>query len=313
MTTAVVFPGQGSQSIGMLANLASEFSIVKETFQEASEALSYDLWALVSQGVAEDLNLTQRTQPAMLAAGIAVYRCYQQLNGPLPLVGAGHSLGEITALVAAKAFDFKQAIALTEFRGRVMQAAVPAPLGAMAAILMLDDSAVIEACREAAQGNVVEAVNFNCPGQVVIAGHAEAVERAIDICKAKGAKRALKLPVSVPAHSSLMAGAGQELAQELAKIHIARPEFRVCALNGLWHDEPAAIASQLVQQLAAPVRWTDTMHRLKSLGVTRIIECGPGKVLTGLNKKIFAADDMTVMAIDDPSSLAAATQATANT
>jgi [acyl-carrier-protein] S-malonyltransferase len=307
MTNAVVFPGQGSQSVGMLKELSEHEPLVRQTFDEATQALGYDLWQLVSGGPAEELNLTERTQPAMLAAGIASFRAYRAHGGQMPHIGAGHSLGEITALVAANAIGFSDGIRLTQLRGRLMQAAVPAPQGAMAAILMLDDAQVIDACATAAQGEVVEAVNFNCPGQVVIAGHSAAVERAMARCKELGAKRVLRLPVSVPAHSSLLREAGAQFRQHLDAIEIQPPQFKVCALNGLWHAEPNQIRQQLVEQLYSPVQWTKTIGRMTS--VARIIECGPGKVLTGLNKKILAGSSVQAMALDDSASLAAAVSA----
>jgi len=305
MTTACVFPGQGSQAVGMLKAMSEQFPLVRQTFAEASDALGYDLWALVSEGPSEDLNLTERTQPAMLAAGIAVFRCYRAQGGPVDYA-AGHSLGEITALVAAEAIEFPAAIRLVQQRGRLMQSAVPAPQGGMAAILMLADELVVQACRESAEDQVVEAVNFNCPGQVVIAGHAPALERAMAACKALGAKRVLRLPVSVPAHSSLLVEAGEQFRAELASVAIKTPVFKVCALEGRWHTDADAIRDQLVQQLSKPVQWTQAMTRLASLGVTRFIECGPGKVLTGLNKKIEACQSGPCLCIDDPDSLQAA-------
>jgi len=305
MSVACVFPGQGSQSVGMLKALSEQYPEVVSTFADASDALGEDLWALVCNGPSEALNQTEKTQPAMLAAGIAVYRCYRR-QAAAPAFAAGHSLGEITALVAAGAIDFKAAISLVHTRGRLMQAAVPAPQGAMAAILMLADDLVIQACAESAQGQVVEAVNFNCPGQVVIAGHAEAVERAMEACKAKGAKRALRLPVSVPAHSSLLKHAAEQFREVLAPVAIAVPEFKVCALEGQWHSDGERIKEQLVAQLWQPVRWTHTITRLAQLGADRFLECGPGKVLTGLNKKIPSSQGHGCAAIEDPDSLSAA-------
>jgi [acyl-carrier-protein] S-malonyltransferase len=307
MTFGFVFPGQGSQSVGMLAGLASadEKSVVRDTFAEASAVLGYDLGELVAQGPAERLNSTECTQPAMLAAGIATWRLWRQRGGQEPAVVCGHSLGEFTALVAAGGLDFAAAIGLVQYRGRVMQEAVPAGSGAMAAILGLDDAQVTEACREAAQGGVVEAVNFNSPGQVVIAGAREAVERAIEVAKRVGAKRALALPVSVPAHSSLMGPAGQRLAERLAKVDLRAPHPRfLSAADAAQHADPADLRQLLGRQLSNPVRWTDTVRALASSGAAVLIECGPGKVLTALNRRIERG--LQCLALEDAESLQAA-------
>lgn len=306
MTFGFVFPGQGSQSVGMLAGLAptAAESAVRDTFTEASAVLGYDLGALVAQGPAERLNSTECTQPAMLAAGIATWRLWRERAGPEPVVVCGHSLGEFSALVAAGALDFAAAIGLVQFRGRAMQEAVPAGTGAMAAILGLADAQVIEACREAAQGGVVEAVNFNSPGQVVIAGAREPVERAIEVAKRLGAKRAMALPVSVPAHSSLMTSAGQLLAERLATVDLRAPRIRfVSAVDAAPHDDPEDLRRLLGRQLSRPVRWTDTVRSLAASGVGTVIECGPGKVLTALNRRIERG--LQYQALEDAASLEA--------
>jgi [acyl-carrier-protein] S-malonyltransferase len=305
MTFGFVFPGQGSQSVGMLAALAGAESVVRDTFAAASGALGYDLWQLVAQGPEERLNSTECTQPAMLAAGIATWRLWRERGGPEPKVVCGHSLGEFSALVAAGALDFVAAIDLVQFRGRAMQEAVPAGTGAMAAILGLEDAQVMEACREAAQGGVVEAVNFNSPGQVVIAGAREPVERAIEAAKRLGAKRALALPVSVPAHSSLMGPAAQRLGERLATVDLRPPSIRfVSAVDAAQHDDPEDLRRLLVRQLASPVRWSDTVRALAASGIGTVIECGPGKVLTALNRRIDRG--LQSLALEDAASLQAA-------
>ena len=304
-----VFPGQGSQSVGMLADLAGggDAAELRDTFAEASQALGYDLWALVSGGPPERLNATECTQPAMLAAGLALWRVWRARGGPEPEVVSGHSLGEFTALVAAGALEFAEAIALVRARGQFMQEAVPLGSGAMAAILGLEDAAVIEACREAAAGLVVEAVNFNAPGQVVIAGDRAAVQRAIEAAKARGAKRAVILPVSVPSHSSLMRPAAERLAEKLAAVCWQRPRLAfVSAVDAAEHRDPAELRALLVRQLCSPVRWTDTVRALAARGLAQIIECGPGKVLTALTRRIERRDDLECLALEDGASLAAA-------
>jgi len=310
MSFAFVFPGQGSQSVGMLGALSAAQPAVQATFAQASEVLGYDLWQLTSAGPAEDLNATERTQPAMLAAGVATWRTWQARGGALPALVSGHSLGEFTALVCAGALDFAPAIALVRCRGELMQAAVPAGSGAMAAILGLDDAAVEAACREAAQGEVVEPANYNSPGQVVIAGAAAAVQRAIGAAKARGAKRAVLLPVSVPSHSSLMQGAAERLQERLAALEVRVPKIRyVSAVDARPHEDPQEIRALLVRQLSSPVRWSQTLSAL-SAGLAQVIECGPGKVLTGLNRRIEKRADLTFLALEDPPSLDAALAAT---
>jgi len=306
MSLAVVFPGQGSQSVGMLGALATAEPVVQATFAEASAVLGYDLWQLVAAGPEALLNSTERTQPAMLAAGVAVWRAFRGRGAPDPAMLAGHSLGEFTALVCAEALAFEDAVAVVQFRGRVMQEAMPAGQGAMAAILGLEDADVEAACAAAAAGEVVEPVNYNSPGQLVIAGHAAAVARALEEAKARGAKRALLLPVSVPAHSSLLKAAGERLRERLTAVPLAVPRWPVYALGLKRHDSAAAIREQVVAQLSSPVRWTDTIRDMVANGATRIVECGPGKVLTALNRRIERNRDIAMQAIEDPASLAAA-------
>lgn len=302
---AIVFPGQGSQAVGMLAELAAQFPLVGETFAEASAALGYDLWQLVQQGPAEELNKTWQTQPALLAASVAIYRVWLEQGGEQPALLAGHSLGEYSALVCAGVLDFADAIRLVELRGKLMQEAVPEGTGAMQAIIGLDDAAIRQACEESAQGQVVSPVNFNSPGQVVIAGNKEAVERAGAACKAAGAKRALPLPVSVPSHCALMKPAAEKLAVALEKLTFNAPQVPVVNnVDVKCEQTPAAIRDALVRQLYSPVRWTESVEFIASRGVSQLVEAGPGKVLTGLTKRI--ADSLTAVAVNDPASLNAA-------
>jgi len=302
---AFVFPGQGSQTVGMLTELAATYPLVEETFREASDALGYDLWQLVSQGPAEELNKTWQTQPALLAASVAIYRVWQQQGGEQPVLMAGHSLGEYSALVCAGVLNFADAVKLVELRGKLMQEAVPEGTGAMQAIIGLDDAAIRKACEESAQGQVVSPVNFNSPGQVVIAGNKEAVERAGAACKAAGAKRALPLPVSVPSHCALMKPAADKLAVALENITFAAPAVPV--INNVdvkAETDAAAIRHALVRQLYSPVRWTESVEAMAEQGVTQLLEMGPGKVLTGLTKRIV--DSLTAAAVNDTASLTAA-------
>lgn len=302
---AIVFPGQGSQAVGMLAELAAQFPLVGETFAEASAALGYDLWQLVQQGPAEELNKTWQTQPALLAASVAIYRVWLEQGGEQPALLAGHSLGEYSALVCAGVLDFADAIRLVELRGKLMQEAVPEGTSAMQAIIGLDDAAIRQACEESAQGQVVSPVNFNSPGQVVIAGNKEAVERAGAACKAAGAKRALPLPVSVPSHCALMKPAAEKLAVALEKLTFNAPQVPVVNnVDVKCEQTPAAIRDALVRQLYSPVRWTESVEFIASRGVSQLVEAGPGKVLTGLTKRI--ADSLTAVAVNDPASLNAA-------
>jgi len=299
---AFVFPGQGSQQVGMLAELAQTHSVITETFAEASEVLGYDLWALVQNGPAEALNQTDKTQPALLTAGVALWRLWQQQGGVIPAMLAGHSLGEYTALVCAGAIDFKDGVKLVEMRGQFMQQAVPAGAGAMAAILGLADDAVQAACEDAAQGGVVAPVNYNCPGQIVIAGEKEAVERGIEACKAAGAKRAIPLPVSVPSHCALMKPAAEQMAEALADITVSQPEIPV--MQNVSASVPASVdelKANLLAQLYSPVLWTNSVQAMVEQGVESTIECGPGKVLSGLNKKIHRP--LAVAAINDAAGL----------
>ncbi|GAB4294018.1 MAG: ACP S-malonyltransferase [Thiohalomonadaceae bacterium] len=302
MSLAFVFPGQGSQSVGMLADLAAAYPVVRDTFADASAALGYDLWQLTQNGPADELNQTHITQPAMLAAGVAAWRVWQEKNGKTPVVMAGHSLGEYTALVCAGALSFADGVALVAERGRYMQEAVPAGTGAMAAILGLEDAQVVEACAGAAQGQVVSAVNFNSPGQVVIAGHAAAVERAMEAAKAMGAKRTLPLPVSVPSHCALMQPAADRLAQRLAGISVQVPQIPVINnVDVAVAADADTLRQALARQLYSPVRWVETVQKMAADGVAALVECGPGKVLVGLNKRI--AKDMKTFAIVDTASL----------
>ena len=302
---AMVFPGQGSQAVGMLSDLAESSPQVIETFEQASDLLGYDLWQLVRQGPADELNQTARTQPAMLAAGVAVWRAWQAREGVLPAVMAGHSLGEYTALVCADALQFGDAITLVAERGRCMQSAVPEGAGAMAAILGLDDAAVAGVCEMAAEGEVVSPVNYNSPGQVVIAGHTSAVERATALAKQAGAKRAVLLPVSVPSHCALMTSAAAEFAKQLAGVDIRSPQIPVLQnVDALASADPTVIREKLGRQLYTPVQWVRTVQAMGEQGIARIIEAGPGKVLAGLCKRIDK--NMAVVAVHDAESMDAA-------
>lgn len=289
MSFAFFFPGQGSQSLGMMNGFA-EHAIVKNTFDEASAILGQDLWAMINGSDAEIIGQTVNTQPIMLAAGVAVYRAYLEVGGKTPAAVAGHSLGEYTALVAAEALDFADAVKLVRLRAELMQSAVPQGVGAMAAILGLEDEQVRQICAESAQGEVVEAVNFNSPGQVVIAGNAAAVGRTMAAAKEAGAKRALPLPVSVPSHCSLMKPAADKLAEALKTVGIKQPQIRVIHnADVAAYDDAGKIKDALVRQLYSPVRWTETVNALVSDGIAESAECGPGKVLAGLAKRINKA------------------------
>ncbi|MES2824706.1 MAG: ACP S-malonyltransferase [Pseudomonadota bacterium] len=287
---AFVFPGQGSQKIGMLADLAATYPIVLETFAEASQVLDYDLWFLVQNGTQENINLTECTQPLLLAASVAVWRVWQEVNGPQPAFMAGHSLGEWSALVCAGVVAFPDAVKLVQQRGRFMQEAVPAGQGAMAAIIGLGDALIVEACKKAEQGEVVSAVNFNSPGQVVIAGAVAAVERASLLCKESGAKRALPLPVSAPFHTSMMRPAADRLAQQIASTLFNTPVIPVVHnVTAQTESNPEKIKTLMIEQIYSPVRWVDCVNTLSQNGILMTIECGPGKVLSGLNKRINSA------------------------
>ncbi len=285
--------------------MAVDYVDIERTFAEASEALSFDLWQLVQNGPEDSLNKTTNTQPAMLAAGVAVWRVWQSRGGPLPNYMAGHSLGEYTALVCARAIEFKEAVQLVADRGRFMQEAVPIGEGAMAAIIGLDDDAVRQLCEQVAAGDVVAPVNFNAPGQVVVAGATAAVERVVDQAKSAGARRAVLLSVSGPFHSALMRPAVERMAERLRETDIRNPQIPVIHNSHVQTEtDPTAIRNVLVQQIESPVRWVETIQKMITLGVDRIVECGPGKVLAGLNKRI--ARDARSLAVSDTDSLAAA-------
>lgn len=301
MSFAFVFPGQGSQSVGMMAAYGDS-PVVRATFDEASAALGEDLWTMVAEGPAEKLAMTVNTQPIMLTAGVAAWRLWESLGGKTPAVVAGHSLGEYSALVAAGALKLADAVPLVRLRAAAMQEAVPAGTGAMAAILGLDDDGIAAACAEAAQGEIVEPVNFNAPGQTVIAGHKGAVERACDACKARGTKRAVLLPVSAPFHSSLLKPAADRLAVALSDIAIASPVIPVINnVDVAIETDPARIKDALVRQAAKPVRWVEIIQKMAGMGVATAAECGPGKVLAGLTKR--CADGITGVALADAESV----------
>lgn len=302
MKLALVFPGQGSQSVGMMQGFA-ETPVVRETFEAASTALGQDLWKLAAEGPADDLNATVNTQPVMLTAAYAMYRAWQQAGGPVPAIVAGHSLGEYTALVAAGAITFTDAVPLVRFRAQAMQEAVPMGTGAMAAILGLDDDAVRAACAEAAQGEIVEAVNFNAPSQVVIAGHKGAVERAAAAAKTRGAKRAVMLPVSAPFHSSLLKPAAERLQVRMQEIAFHSPQITVVNnVDVAAVSDPAQIKDALARQACNPVRWVEVIQSFAAQGVTHVVECGPGKVLAGMTKRIEGG--LQGFSVTDPASLA---------
>lgn len=302
---ALVFPGQGSQQIGMLRELAERYSVVRTTFEEAADALGYDLWQVVQEGPEEALNATACTQPALLSASVAIWRVWQELEGPRPGAMAGHSLGEYSAMVCAGALPFAEGVRLVKLRGEAMQQAVPVGEGAMAAILGLDDAVVEQACADAAQGDVVSAVNYNAPGQVVIAGAKAAVERAIAACQEAGAKRAMPLPVSVPSHCALMRPAAERLAAAMDGIELRAPRYTVIQnVDAQAHADVDTLRTRLLEQLYQPVRWTACVEAMAERGAQVFIECGPGKVLTGLGKRI--ARGSKGLAVNDPDSLDAA-------
>lgn len=300
-----VFPGQGSQKIGMLAELAAEFPVVGQTFAEASSVLGYDLWSLVQTGTQDEINLTERTQPLLLTASVAVWRAWQEKNGTRPALMAGHSLGEWSALVCAGVVDFKDAVRLVQQRGKFMQEAVPAGQGAMAAIIGLDDALILDACKKAEQDEVVAAVNFNSPGQVVIAGTATAVERASVLCKEAGAKRALPLPVSAPFHTELMRPAADRLAEQIAATIFSVPEIPVVHnVTAEIETNPEKIKALMIEQIYSPVRWVECVNTMTAKGIAITLECGPGKVLSGLNKRINT--DLVTVSVEKPEELLAA-------
>lgn len=301
-TLAFVFPGQGSQQVGMLAELSESHPVIKSTFAEASEVLGYDLWELVQNGPDTELNQTDKTQPALLTAGVALWRLWQEQGGNKPALVAGHSLGEYTALVCAGAISFADGVKLVKLRGEFMQQAVPAGTGAMAAILGLADESIEQACKDAQQGQVVSPVNYNCPGQIVIAGEKDAVARGIENCKSAGAKRAVPLPVSVPSHCELMRPAAEKMAVELEKIDIKMPEISV--IQNVTAAAPATadeLKANLLSQLYSPVLWTKSVQLMVEQGIESTVECGPGKVLSGLNKKVHKP--LSVAAISDAAGL----------
>jgi len=301
---AFVFPGQGSQSLGMLAEQGAQHQLILDTFSEASEALGYDLWALTQQGPEEQLNQTDKTQPAILTASVALWRLWLSESALRPAYVAGHSLGEYSALVAAGSLTLSDAVKLVERRGQLMQQAVPAGQGGMAAILGLDDADVLAACAEAAHGDVVSAVNFNSPGQVVIAGSAAAVERAIEACKARGAKRALPLPVSVPSHCELMRPAAERFAESIEAIAWQAPQIKLVQnVSASAVADLDTLKRDLLEQLYKPVRWVESIQFLAAHGATRLVECGPGKVLAGLNKR--CAEGVTTYNLNTPDAFAA--------
>lgn len=303
---AFVFPGQGSQKVGMLADIAAAYPVVESTFAEASDALGYDMWALVQQGPQEELNLTEKTQPILLTSSIALWRVWQQRGGAQPSLLAGHSLGEFSALVCAGTIDFCDAVRLVRARGQFMQTAVPVGVGAMAAVLGLEDEQIVHICRAASSGGeVVEAVNFNSPGQIVIAGTVEAVGKAIEMCKAAGSKRALPLPVSAPFHTSLMRPAGDKLREAMAALKFAAPTIPVVHnVNAQTESDPEKIKAILFEQIFSPVQWTQCVQALASKGITSVVECGPGKVLCGLVKRIDK--NINCLGIEDSAGLDAA-------
>ncbi|NRA84527.1 MAG: ACP S-malonyltransferase [Gammaproteobacteria bacterium] len=302
---AIIFPGQGSQALGMLKDISDQYPQIEQTFSEASQVLGYDLWDLVQNGQASDLNRTDRTQPALLAASVALWRVWQDSNATQPTFFAGHSLGEYSALVCSGAIAFTDAIKLVELRGQYMLEAVPEGVGSMAAIIGLADDAIVTACLEGAQGQVVSPVNYNSPGQVVIAGHKEAVDRASILCKEAGAKRVLPLAVSVPSHCSLMIPAAEKLAEQLANMAINSPSIPVINNVDVANaSEPAAIRDALKRQLFSPVRWTETIQFFAANDITALVEMGPGKVLTGLTRRIDKS--ITCVATNDLTGLATA-------
>ena len=302
MAVAFVFPGQGSQSVGMLAELADVQSTVQSTFAEASDTLGYDLWQLVQEGPETELNKTTRTQPALLASSVATWRVWNEMRQARPIVMAGHSLGEYSALVCSAAITFTDAIRLVADRGAVMQDAVAEGTGSMAAVLGLDENQVEEVCRQAAQGQIVSSANFNSPGQIVIAGHREAVERAVELAKEAGAKRSIVLPISVPSHCALMAKAADQFAARLNSVEFKQPGISVLHnVDATNHQNTGGIKLALQQQLCQPVQWVKTIQEMVNKNVNTIIECGPGKVLSGLIKRIDRS--LKVLPVYDPGSL----------
>ena len=297
-TLAFVFPGQGSQKVGMLAELAEQHAVIKETFSEASDALAYDLWDLIQNGQQEQLNLTETTQPILLTSSVALWRVWQQQRGVQPSVLAGHSLGEFSALVCAGSLSFADAVTLVRDRGQFMQTAVAVGEGAMAAVLGLDDDVIVDICRQTG----AEAVNFNSPGQVVIAGKVAAIDQAIDLLKQAGAKRAMPLPVSAPFHTTLMRPAGEKLAEKVAELTIGAPAIPVVHnVHAQTESDPEKIKTLLVEQIYSPVKWTNCIQTMVAMGISKTLECGPGKVLGGLSRRIDRS--LTSLSIEDPAGL----------
>jgi [acyl-carrier-protein] S-malonyltransferase len=302
---AFVFPGQGSQKIGMLSELAEQYPLIKETFDQASNVLGYNMWELIQQGEQEAINLTERTQPILLASSVAIWRLWNEKNGAIPSQMAGHSLGEWSALVCSGVVDFADGLNIVRARGQYMQQAVPVDEGAMAAIIGLDDKAILEACANAQSLGVVDAVNFNAPGQVVIAGSNAAVEAAMESCKAAGAKRALPLPVSAPFHTSLMKPAADNLADLVNTVNFSAPQVPVVHnVHAQTETDPEIIKALMLEQIYSPVKWVDCVNQLKNNGATTLIECGPGKVLSGLTKRIDR--EITSLATDSVADFTAA-------
>ncbi|MGP1947202.1 MAG: ACP S-malonyltransferase [Arsenophonus sp. NC-PG7-MAG3] len=302
---AMIFPGQGSQSLGMLANLAKEFTVVEETFAESSNVLEYDLWNLIQNGSEEELNKTWKTQPALLSASVAIFRVWQKKKGKMPTLMAGHSLGEYSALVCADVIDFKSAVKLVELRGQLMQESVPIGMGAMYVIIGLDNESILASCQQATQDQVVSAVNFNSPGQVVISGEKSAVKRAVALCKAAGAKRTLPLAVSVPSHCALMEPTAKRLAEALEEIVFNKPNIPIVNnVDVKIENSVEGIRHALVRQLYNPVRWVETIEFMAEHGIVQLLEIGPGKILTGLTKHIVST--INSVAINDTASLNAA-------
>ncbi|MGP1928709.1 MAG: ACP S-malonyltransferase [Arsenophonus sp. NC-WZS1-MAG3] len=302
---AMIFPGQGSQSLGMLANLAKEFTVVEETFAESSNVLGYDLWDLIQNASEKELNKTWKTQPALLSASVAIFRVWQKKKGKMPTLMAGHSLGEYSALVCADVIDFKSAVKLVELRGRLMQEAVPIGMGAMYVIIGLDNESILASCQQATQDQVVSAVNFNSPRQVVIAGEKSAVKRAVALCKAAGAKRTLPLAVSVPSHCALMQPAAKKLAEALEEIVFNKPNIPIVNnVDVKIENSLEGIRHALVRQLYNPVRWVETIEFMAEYGIVKLLEIGPGKILTGLTKDNVST--INSVAINDTASLNAA-------
>jgi [acyl-carrier-protein] S-malonyltransferase len=302
---AFVFPGQGSQKIGMLSELAEQYSLIKETFDQASDVLGYNMWELIQKGEQEAINLTERTQPILLASSVAIWRLWNEKNGAIPSQMAGHSLGEWSALVCSGVVDFADGLNIVRARGQYMQQAVPVGEGAMAAIIGLDDKAILEACANAQSLGVVDAVNFNAPGQVVIAGSNAAVEAAMESCKAAGAKRALPLPVSAPFHTSLMKPAADNLADLVNSVNFSAPQVPVVHnVHAQTETDPETIKALMLEQIYSPVKWVDCVNQLKNNGATTLIECGPGKVLSGLTKRIDR--EITSLATDSVADFTAA-------